>query len=337
MRRMDDARQTPTPATECRGGTVNLTRALLPRLVSTVPTLLLIVLLSFLLLDLMPGDPAATLSPEGATPEQIELRRQQLGLDQGILTRFVEYVVNVSTGDFGTSFVTGASVTEMIRPAAPVTASLAVVTMLITIVVGLAAGFAAALNRNRWLDRAITAVAGVAMGVPAFVFSLVLLVAFALNNPWLPATGYQPLSSGFGTWLSFLILPSLALATNSTAELSRQVRGAVIDTLDQDFIRTARANGLPRRSILLKHTLRNSAIPMLTVLGMQLPRIVGSAIVVESIFAMPGLGMLTINAVLGRDIPTVQAIVLITGVVVLLSNLVIDFSYPLINPRLRVQ
>lgn len=311
-------------------------RILLRRLVAAVPLLLLLSLFVFVLLDLMEGDAAAAAAGENATPEEIEAARERLGLNDPLIVRYLIWLGGAVRGDLGESLLSSQSVSGLIAERIPVTLSLALVTVMIAVVVGIPLGIAAALRANRLLDRIVTAAASVTMAMPPFVIGLVLVLIFAVNSPLLPATGYVAMSDeGVGEWLRHLLLPALALAAISAAELARQTRAALVDTLGQDFIRTVRAKGLRTPMIVGKHGLRNAGIPIMTVLGLQAGRILAGAVTVEFVFALPGFGSLAVTAVNQRDIPVILGIVMVSAVAVVIINTLVDVSYGFFNPRLR--
>jgi peptide/nickel transport system permease protein len=306
------------------------------RAITAVPTLLGVILVAMLLLELMPGDPAAIMAGDNATPEAVETIRDDLDLDKPVWERFGSYLWNVVQGDLGRSPGTTTPIWDRISEALPVTLSLALVAMALAVLAGVPAGALAALRKGRWPDRAVTAAASVMQAVPAFVVGLGLVIAFAVNRSWFPASGYQPLAAGLGEWLRYLFLPALALALSSAAELARQTRGALVDTLEQDFIRANRAKGLSERLVVGKHAAKNAATPVVTVAGLQVARILGGAIVVEQIFGMHGFGSLAVNAVLSRDMVLIQGVVLVSAVGVLIANLLVDLSYGYLDPKVRV-
>jgi peptide/nickel transport system permease protein len=306
------------------------------RVLRAIPTLVGVILVAMLLLELMPGDPARIMAGDNATPEAVEVIRQDLDLDKPVWERFGSYVWNVIQGDLGQSPGSSTPIWNRISDALPVTLSLGLVAMVIAIVIGVAAGAAAALRRGRWVDRAVTAAASVMQAVPAFVVGLALVIALAVDRSWFPASGYQPLASGVNEWLRYLFLPALALALSSAAELARQTRGALVDTLEQDYVQASRAKGMSERWVIGKHAAKNAATPVVTVAGLQVTRILGGAVVVEQIFGMHGFGSLAVNAVLTRDMVLIQGIVLVSAVGVLIVNLLVDLSYGYLNPRVRV-
>lgn len=305
------------------------------RILASVPTLLGVMLVALLLIELMPGDPAVIMAGDRATPEAIQAIREDLNLDRPVWERFGSYVVNAAQGDLGTSPGSPTPVLERIANALPVTISLAAVAIGLAIVVGVAAGVAAALRRGRWLDNALTVGTSVLLAVPSFVIGLALIIAFAINTSVFPATGYDPIGDGVWAWLEHLILPAAALSVVSAAELARQTRGAMVDTLEEDHVRASRAKGLPRRLVIGKHVAKNAATPVVTVAGLQVARVLGGAIVVERIFGMNGFGSLAVSAVFNRDVVLVQGVVLVSAVAVLITNLLVDLSYAYLNPQAR--
>ena len=305
------------------------------RLLTMIPILLGIILITQLLLSLMPGDPAKIMAGQLATPEAIEQIRIDLHLNKPVWEQFGYYVDDLAHGSLGDEPGSGTPVSSEIGAALPITLSLAGVAMVFTTVLGLVAGTLAALRRGRFADRAVTATASVVQAIPPFVVGLVLVILLAVNRPWFPASGYVTFTDGPWTWFWHLILPAVTLSLASAAELARQTRGALSDTLDQDFIRACRAKGQRELWVVGKHGAKNAATPVVTVLGLQVGRILGGAVLVELIFGLPGFGALALNAVQTRDIVLIQAVVLISAVAVLLANLLVDISYTYLNPKVR--
>lgn len=308
------------------------------RILASVPLLLLVAFLSFVLLELANRgtDPAARIAGDGASPEQIEAIRQNLNLDSPMIVRYAEWVGHAVTGDLGKSLYSGQAVTDAIMERIWITGSLALWAIILTIVIGIPLGVWAAVRQGSLVDRAVTTVAALLMSVPPFVLGLLLVITFAITRAWLPATGYVTIAEGgIVEWSRHLILPALALAAVSAAELARQTRGSIVDALNKDYVRTSRAKGLSGRSVLWKHTMKNAAVSIVTVLGMQMGRILGGAVTVEFVFAISGLGMLGYTAVVQRDLPMVQGVVIISALVVLICNLLVDMSYGYLNPKIR--
>lgn len=306
------------------------------RLLSAIPLLLFLSFFVYLLVDLMPGDAAASLAGDNATPAEIAALREQLGLDRPLLVRYIEWLGSIFTGDFGTSLYSSQSVTQILAERMPITLSLALVTMVIVVLVGLPLGIIAAMRANSLLDRTLTAFSSIAMAVPPFIIGLVLVIALAISSPIFPATGYSPLGDGFVPWFQHLILPAIAIAVISIAEVARQTRAAMVDTLGKDFIRTTRAKGLRSKQIVGKHALKVAGVPIATVLGLQVSRVLAGAVTVEFVFALPGLGTLAVNSVFSRDIPVILGIVMIMAVAIVIINLIVDMAYGYFNPRVRV-
>lgn len=306
------------------------------RIASAVPMLLLVSFFVYALVDLVPGDAAAVLAGDNATPEQIEQTRQALGLDQPLIVRYLDWLGGALTGDLGTSLYSSQSVVHILGERLPVTLSLTLVTMLIVVAVGLPAGIFAAVHPNSWLDRTLTVLSSVAMAVPPFIVALALVIPLAILSPIFPATGYAPLADGAGVWLQHLILPAIAIAAISAAELARQTRASLVDVLGQDYIRTTRAKGLLRSTIIGKHGLKNAGVPIVTVLGLQVSRVLAGAVTVEFVFALPGLGTLAVSSVFSRDVPVILGIVMLCAVLIVLINVLVDATYGYLNPRVRV-
>jgi peptide/nickel transport system permease protein len=305
------------------------------RIASVVPTLLVVLLFAMTLVDLPPGDPATVLAGDGATSAQIQQVRERYDLDQPVLVRYKNYIGGLLDGDLGESYRGNQPVASMIGRALPVTASLILWSLILSLLIGIPAGLIAALKRDKLADRLVTGFSSLFIGVPPFVFALVLVVVFAVTRHWLPATGYVPFADDPVGWARHLFLPGLALAIPAAAEIARQLRESLIDTLDQTFIRAQYAKGLSPARIVGRHGLKNSAIPVVTVLGLQIGGILGGAVVVEQVFVLPGFGYLGYSAVVGFDYPVIQGVVVVAAVLVLLTNLLVDLSYQFFDPRVR--
>ena len=305
------------------------------RIAATIPILVLVGLITFLLIHLTPGDPAAVVAGENASLEAIEAARHRMGLDQPFLLQFWHWLTAVVVGDLGTSFTSGRPVTELIFDRLPITLSLTAGSTLIGVGLALPLGVFAAIKRGSYLDRITIFSTSLGIAAPEFFIGLLLVLVVALNWGWLPATGYIPFNQDPLEYFARLTLPSLTLGLGVAAELARQVRGAMIDVLSRDYIQTARAKGLSTLSIIVKHGLKNAAIPVVTVLGLQIRRLLGGAVIVEQIFAMNGVGSLAVRAVFLRDLPVLLGVALTTAVVVLLVNLMVDMSYGYFDPKVR--
>ena len=308
---------------------------LVRRLAFTIPIIVLASFLVFSLLLLVPGDPAITLAGDNATEAQIEAIRQQLGLDDPVFVQYGRWAGAAVQGDFGDSLYSGRSVTKSIGERLPVTLSLAAISIVIALAIAIPAGIIAATRRGTWIDTAATMGASLGLAMPSFWLGAVLALVFALRLRWLPATGYVPFSESPVDWLRHLILPGLTLGAATAAETTRQLRSSLSDVLGQDYVRTARAAGIRSRTVVLKHSMKNAAMPVVTVLGFQVAFLLGGSVIVEQLFALPGLGGLAIRAVLDRDIPVIQGVVLFTTVLVVGINLLVDLLYGYLNPKVR--
>jgi peptide/nickel transport system permease protein len=305
------------------------------RVLSTVPVMAIVALFVFSLLYIAPGDPAAIIAGDQASPADIERIRQGLGLDRPFLVQFGSWLWRILHGDLGTSIFTNLPVSSLIAQRIEPTLSLMVLTLVLTIVIAVPLGVVAAWKAGSWVDRTIMAFAVFAFSLPVFVVGYVLAYVFALQFEWLPVQGYTPLAEGFWPWLQNLILPALALGCVYIALIARITRASMLEVLQQDYIRTARAKGLGQRSILFVHALKNAAVPIVTVIGIGIALLIGGAVVTESVFAIPGLGRLTIDAILRRDYPVIQGIVLMFSFLYVLVNLMVDVTYTLVDPRIR--
>ncbi|MFC5323149.1 ABC transporter permease [Bradyrhizobium oligotrophicum] len=307
----------------------------LRRVLSTLPVMAIVALFVFSLLYIAPGDPAVIIAGDQASPADVERIRANLGLDQPFLVQFGSWVWRLLHFDLGTSIFTSLPVSALIAQRIEPTLSLMMVTLCLTIIVAVPLGVVAAWKAGTWIDRVIMAFAVFGFSVPVFVVGYILAYVFALKFDWLPVQGYTPLAQGFWPWLQNLILPSVALGCVYIALIARITRAAMLEVLQQDYIRTARAKGLGQGGILFIHALKNAAVPIVTVVGIGIALLIGGAVVTESVFAIPGLGRLTIDAILRRDYPVIQGIVLLFSFVYVLVNLLIDITYTLVDPRIR--
>src|SRR6201996_6134970 len=305
------------------------------RIFATLPVMAIVALFVFSLLYIAPGDPAAVIAGDQASPADVERIRQGLGLDRPFLVQFGSWVWRILHGDLGTSIFTNLPVSSMIGQRLEPTLSLMLVTLLMTLVIAVPLGVVAAWKAGSWVDRAIMTFAVFGFSLPVFVVGYVLAYVFALQFEWLPVQGYTPLSEGFWPWLENLILPAVALGCVYIALIARITRASMLEVLQQDYIRTARAKGMGQRSILFIHALKNAAVPIVTVIGLGIALLIGGAVVTESVFAIPGLGRLTVDAILRRDYPVIQGIVLLFSFLYVLINLLVDVTYTLVDPRIR--
>jgi peptide/nickel transport system permease protein len=305
------------------------------RILATIPVMAVVALFVFSLLYIAPGDPAAVIAGDQATPADVERIRQSLGLDRPFLVQFGDWVWHIVHANLGTSMFTGLPVTKMIAQRIEPTLSLMVVTLVLAISVAVPLGVVAAWRAGTFIDRAVMAFAVFGFSVPVFVVGYLLAYVFALRLEWLPVQGYTPLSEGLWPWFQNLILPAIALGCVYIALIARITRASMLEVLAQDYIRTARAKGIGQPGILFVHALKNASVPIVTVIGIGIALLIGGAVVTESVFVIPGLGRLTIDAILRRDYPVIQGVVLLFSFVYVLVNLLIDLAYTVLDPRIR--
>ena len=305
------------------------------RILATVPVLLIVAVLVFLLLRLTPGDPAAIMAGDAASTEQIAQIRANLGLDRPILAQFGIWSGNLLAGNLGESFYYKTQVTTLIGQRLEPTLSLAALTICLAVLIAVPLGVLAAWRFGGWLDRALMGFSVLGFSVPVFVLAYMLIWLVSLKLGWLPVQGYQRIADGIGLWLYHLALPSITLSVLYIALIARVTRASVMDALGEDYIRTARAKGLPEFRVLVRHGLANAAVPIVTVIGIGVALLIGGVVVTESVYAITGLGRLTVDAVLARDFPTVQGLILFFSFVYVLVNLLVDLSYVVLDPRIR--
>jgi peptide/nickel transport system permease protein len=305
------------------------------RVIATIPVMGVVALFVFSLLYIAPGDPASVIAGDQATPADVERIRESLGLDRPFLVRFGEWVWQILHGDLGTSIFTNLPVSTMIQQRFEPTLSLMMITLCFSIAVAIPIGVVAAWKAGTWIDRLIMAFAVFGFSVPVFVIGYLLAYVFALELDWLPVQGYTPLSQGLWPWFENLILPAIALGSVYIALIARITRAAMLEVLQQDYIRTARAKGIGQPDILFVHALKNASVPIVTVIGIGVALLIGGAVVTESVFAIPGLGRLTVDAILRRDYPLIQGLVLLFSFLYVLVNLAIDVLYTFLDPRIR--
>lgn len=305
------------------------------RILATIPVMAVVGLFVFSLLYLSPGDPAAIIAGDQATPADIERIRASLGLDRPFLVRFGEWAWHILHGDLGISIFTNLPVTTLIGQRVEPTVSLMLVTLVFAILVAVPLGVLAAWKAGSLIDRLVMGLAVMGFSVPVFVVGYILAYIFALQLGWLPVQGYTPIARGLWPWLSNLILPSVTLGLVYIALIARVTRATMLDVLSQDYVRTARAKGLAQRHILFIHALKNAAVPIVTVIGIGIALLIGGAVVTETVFAIPGLGRLTVDAILRRDYPVIQGVVLLFSFTYVLVNLAIDLFYTILDPRIR--
>jgi peptide/nickel transport system permease protein len=306
----------------------------LRRIAATLPVMAVVALLVFLLIHLSPGDPAALIAGDLASTDDIARLRTALGLDQPLWRQFALWAGRLAHGDLGTSIFTQVPVTELLGQRIEPTLSIALVTMAIAIAVAIPLGTLAAHRAGSWVDRVVMVFSVLAFSVPVFLIGYLLIWGFAIRLQWLPVQGYAPLGGGIGPWLAHLALPCLNLALVYMALLTRMTRATVLEVLQEDYIRTARAKGLGMLAVL-GHALRNAAIPIATTVGVGIALLIGGVVVTETVFAIPGVGRLVIDSVQRHDYPVIQSVLLLSAGVYVLVNLLIDLSYPLFDPRIR--
>jgi peptide/nickel transport system permease protein len=305
------------------------------RVISTIPVMAVVALFVFSLLYIAPGDPAAIIAGDQATPADVERIRQGLGLDRPFLVQFGDWLWRLLHGDIGTSIFTNLPVATMIGQRIEPTLSLMVITLILAVSIAVPMGVVAAWKAGTWIDRVVMAFAVLGFSVPVFVVGYLLAFVFALELDWLPVQGYTPISVGIGPWLENLILPAIALGCVYIALIARITRATMLEVLQQDYIRTARAKGVGQVGVLFLHALKNASVPIVTVIGIGIALLIGGAVVTESVFAIPGLGRLTVDAILRRDYPVIQGVVLLFSFVYVLVNLMIDLIYTVLDPRIR--
>lgn len=305
------------------------------RLLATLPVMLMVAVVVFAMLRLTPGDPAAILAGDDATQAQLEQVRRSMGLDQPIPTQFLSWMGQLVRGDLGVSLLSGTPVRQMIGIRMGPTVALALCTIVLTIMVAVPLGVVAASRRGKWLDRAIMTLSVLGFSVPTFVVAYVLIYLFSMKMGWFPVQGYKPLDQGFWPFAQRLVLPALALSGIYIALVARITRSSVIEVMGEDFIRTARAKGAEERTILLRHALRNAAVSIVTIIGIGVASLITGVVVTESVFNLPGLGRLVVEAVLARDYPVIQGLILLFSFTYILINLFVDVLYTVFDPRIR--
>jgi peptide/nickel transport system permease protein len=305
------------------------------RLVATIPVLVVVAIVVFLMLRLAPGDPAAVIAGDTANDQQIAEIRSKLGLDKPIVQQFAIWAGRTLSGDFGESFFFKKSVAELIVQRVEPTLMLATATLILAILIAVPLGVIAAARHGGWIDRAVMGFSVLGFSVPVFVVGYVLIYIFAVKLNLLPVQGYRRIGDGFGEFIVRLILPAITLSVIFIALIARMTRASVVEILGEDYIRTARAKGLSGHVILIRHALRNAAVPIVTVIGNGIALLIGGVVVTESVYNIPGLGRLTVDAVLARDFPVIQAIILLLSFVYVMINMLIDIAYSFFDPRIR--
>ncbi len=308
---------------------------LIRRILATVPVMAVVALFVFALLHLSPGDPAAIIAGDTATTADIARIHQALGLDQPLYLQFGRWVWHLLHGDLGVSIFTNLPVSQLILQRVEPTIVLTVSTLLISVLAAIPMGVVAAWMAGSWVDRAVMIFAVIGFSVPVFVLAYVLIYVFAIRADLLPVQGFVGIDQGLRPFLSHIAMPSLALAAVFTALIARMTRASMLDVLAQDYIRTARAKGLADGKVLLGHALKNAAVPIVTIIGTAFASLIAGVVVTETVFAIPGLGRLTVDAILRRDYPIIQGIILVFSAAHVLINLLVDLSYTFLDPRIR--
>ena len=308
---------------------------LMRRLISTLPVMVIVGMFVFSLLYLAPGDPAALIAGDLATADDIAKIRAKLGLNEPFLVRFVQWSWDVLHGDLGVSIFSNLPVARLIGQRVEPTLALATTTMLFAVILAVPMGILAAWKAGTWIDRVVMGFAVLGFSFPVFVSAYLLIYGFAIRLEWLPVEGYSPLRAGFWPFLANLVLPSVALGSIYMALIARITRTSVLEILSEDYIRTAHAKGLAAFRVLVGHALKNAGVPIVTVIGLGVGLLIGGVVITESVFGIPGIGRLTVDAILARDYPVIQGVILVFSGVYVLVNLLVDLSYPFIDPRIR--
>ena len=305
------------------------------RLLATLPVIFVVLLLTFALLRLTPGDPARILARIDATEEQVEEMRRRLGLDKPVVVQMWIYVKSIFRGDLGESIGSSYPVNRLVLDRLPATISLTLLTELIAVGVAVPLGVLAAWKANTWIDRSVMIFSTLGFSVPLFFLGFLMIIAFGVKLPLFPVAGYAPLTEGFGTYLRHLAMPAVATALVIMALIARMTRSSMLEVLREEYVRTARAKGLAEQVVLLRHSLRNAALPIITVIGLGFAGLLSGVVITEHVFAIPGLGRLIVEGMQARDYPVIQAGILIGAAVQVLVNLAIDISYAFFDPRIR--
>jgi peptide/nickel transport system permease protein len=308
---------------------------LIRRVLAAVPVMGVVALFVFLLLRITPGDPAAILAGDNATPAQLERIRASLGLNEPLYVQFFTWVNKLLHGDLGVSLISNVPVLKMISQRVEPSISIALSTIILAVVIAVPLGVIAAWKHGTWIDRCVMGLSVLGFSVPVFVIGYVLIQVFAIDLRLLPVQGFKSITAGFGPFLERIILPTLTLSFVYIALIARMTRAAMLDVMGEDFIRTARAKGIGEAAVLLRHGLRNAAVPVITVIGTGFALLISGVVVTESVFNLPGIGRLTVDAVLARDYPVIQAMILLTSLIYVTVNLLIDVAYTLLDPRIR--
>lgn len=308
---------------------------ILRRLLATIPVLAVVAVVVFSILHLTPGDPAAMIAGDQGTEEQIQQIRQKLGFDRPVYEQFYVWLANVAQGNLGVSIFSNKPVTDLLAQRIEPTIALTVTTTIVTVFLAVPLGVLAAWHAGSLVDRSVMSFAVLGFAFPVFVIGYILIYVFALKLAILPVQGYRNISDGFWPFLQHLVLPSLALGMSFTALIARITRASVLEVLSQDHIRTANAKGVPTRTLLFSHALKNASVPIVTIIGVGIALLLSGVVVTESVFAIPGVGRLVVDAILSRDYPVIQGVLIVFALVYVVINLIIDISYVFLDPRIR--
>jgi peptide/nickel transport system permease protein len=312
-----------------------MTAYIIRRLLATIPVMVVVAIFVFLLLHLTPGDPAAVIAGDDATPEAVDGIRTKLGLDQPIHVQFGIYAANLLRGDLGTSIFSNLPVLTLVKQRLEPTLVLAASTLVMAVLLAIPMGVLAAWKARTFIDRLVMGFSVLGFAVPGFLVGYLLIYVFAIELKWLPVQGYRPLSQGIDQTARSIILPALALSMAYMALIARMTRASMLDVLSQDYIRTAKAKGVATLIVLLRHALKNAAVPIVTVIGIGLTLLISGVVITETVFNIPGLGRLTVDAILKRDYPIIQGLIILFAGAKVLVNLLIDISYVFFDPRIR--
>lgn len=327
----------PLPATRNHHSVHFMQTYVLRRFLQLIPALFAASVLIFLIITLAPGDPAAMRLGMEATPEEIALERVRLGLDRPLPVRYAIWLADVARLDLGQSLYTNRPVTTLIAEAFPKTVQLSLIALGLSLLLGLPMGMVAALRQDRPADSVITGLNALGLAIPNFWLGILMILLFSVRLRWLPPSGAGDAGAGLWANLRYLVMPVLSIAVSNLSVFARFTRSALIDVMADDFIRTARAKGLAERVVINRHALKNALIPVVTIVGIQFGRLLGGAVVTEAVFAYPGIGRLTVTAILNRDYPVVQAVLLLVVLIFLVANLVVDLLYGYLDPRVRLE
>ena len=308
---------------------------ILKRVLATVPVMGVVALIVFLLLRLSPGDPAAVIAGDDASPSEIEGIRHKLGLDLAIWQQFIIYVGNLLRGDLGTSIFSNLPVLTLVKQRLEPSLVLAVSTLVLAIALAVPMGVLAAWKARSWIDRVVMGFSVLGFAVPVFLIGYLLIYIFAIELRWLPVQGYRPLAQGIDQTARSILLPAIALSMVYMALIARMTRASMLEVLSEDYIRTAHSKGVATIVVLLRHALKNAAVPIVTVIGIGLTLLISGVVITETVFNIPGLGRLTVDAILKRDYPIIQGLIILFAGVKVLVNLMIDISYVFFDPRIR--